>query len=75
MLYTWANKTSQNSGSSLETLVPCPSNYNVNTSVENKIDIREVKHHVHVKRQTRVVPRDQVSPLLVVYILLFLHIN
>ena len=36
---------------------------------------REVKDHVYVKRQTRIVPRDQVSPLLVVYCSLFLHRN
>ena len=34
---------------------------------------REVKHHVHVKREF--VPRDQVSPLRVVYCSSFLHIN
>ena len=37
--------------------------------------IREVKHHVYVKRKREFVPRDQVSPFLVAYCSLFLHIN
>ena len=34
---------------------------------------RKVKHHVYVKRQTRICIIDQVSPLLALYCSLFLH--
>ena len=38
-------------------------NLNLTFAVCHKGDSREVKHHVYVKRQTRIVPRDQVSSI------------
>ena len=46
--------------------------YNLTFAVYRKGDFREVKHLVYVKRQTRIVPRDQVS-ILLVFILFFLY--
>ena len=43
--------------------MPCPSNYNVNTSVENKLILERLSIMFTSNCKREFVPRDQVSPI------------
>ena len=57
-----------------------PMFYTVKESTKTRLvsgirEVKDVKHHVYVKRQTRICITSLRFPLLVAYCSLFLHIN